>query len=313
MSELKYYNEILHKVRNVGESTIPTGRWFTYLVDYIKDKFPTGTTLNVDTINEHTSDAGVTIDGLLIKDGQTTHVVSGLLDGAPLPFGVVPYNYVVLFDDFLTGVDTGTHWTSLDDSGTGTNTYGNVRGGTLNVLTANADNDYHTMQSASACFNLVDAKELWFEARFRLAEASTNKSAWWFGLCDQVTTGGFQANTSGPLAEYDGVLVWKDEATMTIDVETSNATTQDTEAEIATFVTNTWTRVGFHVSGDATTAIVTAYYDVNDSGVMTAHPTTMNLTRSGLTTVNAIFGVKAGPGNDVETLQVDYIYVAQER
>lgn len=224
-----------------------------------------------------------------------------------------PSKSIILFDDFLTGVDTGTHWITLDDGGTGTNTYGDVIGGTLNVVTAGADNDYHAMQSTSECFNLVGQNQLWFEARFRLTEANTNESAWWFGLSDTDTTGGLQANDAGPLASYDGILVWKDESTMAIDVETSNAGTQDTETNIATFVSGTWTKVGFHVSAAATTAVVTAYYNVDGTDAMVAYTSTMNLTRSGLEPVHAVFGVKAGPSAGAETLEVDYIKVIQKR
>jgi hypothetical protein len=161
--------------------------------------------------------------------GMTSGPASGMWTGCPCPgLEPSPYRSIVLFDDFLTGVDAGTHWTSLDDGGTGTNTHGDQLGGSLNVVTAAADNDYHAMQSTAECFDLAGTKELWFEARFKLAEANTNESAWWFGLSNTDTTGGFQANAVGPLGSYDGVLVWKDEATMAIDAETSNASTQDT-------------------------------------------------------------------------------------
>jgi len=239
---------------------------------------------------------------------------SGLWAGCPSPIDPDPYKAIVLFDDFLTGVDTGTHWITLDDAGTGTNTYGDQLGGSLNVVTAGADNDYHAMQSTAECFDLASTKELWFEARFRLNEANTNESAWWFGLSNTDTTGGFQANTAGPLASYDGILVWKDEATMSIDVETSNAASQDTETNIATFVTNTWTRVGFHVSAAATTGVCTAYYDVAaGTGALTAHSATMNITRAGMEPMHVVFGVKAGPSNGAETLEVDYIKCVQMR
>jgi hypothetical protein len=159
----------------------------------------------------------------------------------------------------------------------------------------------------------VSTKELWFEARFRVVEAATNQATWWFGLCDTDTTGGMQTAGSGPLASYDGILVYKIEGAMAIDAETSNAAGQDIETGIATFVTNTWTRVGFHVSAAATTAVVTAYYDVSDTAIssMTAHGTTMNLTRSGLQQMHVLAGIKSG--GSVETLEIDYIKCVQMR
>jgi hypothetical protein len=256
------------------------------------------------------SDIKVAWDAAKLTSGPA----SGLWAGCPSPLDPDPYKPIVLFDDFLTGVDTGSHWITLDDAGTGTNTYGDQLGGSLNVVTAAVDNDYHAMQSTAECFDLAGTKELWFEARFRLVEANTNESAWWFGLSNTDTTGGFLTDAAGPLTSYDGILIWKDEATMAIDAETSNAGTQDTETNIATFVTNTWTRVGFHVSAAATTGVVTAYYDVAaGSGALTAHGTTMNITRAGMEPMHVVFGVKAGPSGGAETLEVDYVKCVQMR
>lgn len=254
------------------------------------------------------SDIRTQFNGTVMTSGPA----SGLWTGCPSLLDPDPYKFFVVFDDFCTGVATGTNWISVDDGGTGTNAHVDVRGGALAVVTAAADNDYHAMSSTSECFNLVATKELWFEARFRLTEANTNESAWWFGLTDTLTTGGFQADTGGPLASYDGVLIWKDEATMAVDFETSNAGTQATGTNLGTFVSATWTRVGFHCSAAATTAVVTPYLDLSDSGTMTAG-TPQNLTRSGLEEMHVVFGVKAGPTAGAETLQVDYIKVVQIR
>lgn len=258
------------------------------------------------------SDIRVLWDGNKLISAPPT----GLWAGAPSPLDPDPYKAITLFDDFLTGVDTGTRWITADDSATGTNTYSDILGGSISILTAAANDDYHAMHSTSQCFNLLGANELWFEARFRVAEAATSQSTWWFGLTDMAThgatTGGMQAVAAGPLTNYDGVLIYKIEGAMAIDVETSNDSSQDVETGLATFVTNTWTRVGFHVSAAATTAVCTAYFDVAaGSGALTAHSTTMNLTRAGLQEMYCVFGIKSG--GSVETLEVDYIKCVQLR
>ena len=237
---------------------------------------------------------------------------SGLWAGAPSPDDPDPFKAITIFDDFISGVDTGTQWITLDDAGTGTNTYGDQIGGSLNILTAGANDDYHAMRSTAQAFDFVGRNELWFEARFKITEAATNQSCWWFGLTTSDTTGGFQAAGAGPLATYDGALIYKIEGAMAIDAETSNAGSQDVETGLATFVTNTWTRVGFHVSSAATTAICTAYFDVaGGTGALTAHGTTMNITRSGMVPMNIVFGVKSG--GSVETMLVDYVKCVQLR
>lgn len=230
---------------------------------------------------------------------------------APSPADIDPSNAFVFFDDFFSA-DYHTY-TSNDDTATGTNAFQDAAGGIYNVVTAAADNDYHAMSSAAENWLFASGKELWFEARFKLAEANTNESAWWFGLTDTLTTGGLQANAAGPLASYDGALIWKDEATMSIDFETSNAGTQNTTSAMATFVTDTWTRVGFYFDGDPTgsgTGIIYPYVDVG-SGFVAG--TEQNITLSGLAEMHGVFGVKAGPSGGAETLQVDYLKIVQVR
>ena len=215
-----------------------------------------------------------------------------------------------IFDDFMdpasaTASDVQA-FTETDDGGTGTNAFQDAASGIYNVVTAAADNDHHAMSSVSEVFLFASGKKLWFEARFKLSEANTNESAWWFGLTDTLTTGGLQADAAGPLASYDGALIWKDEATMEIDFETSNAASQATGSNIATFVTNTWTTVGFYFDGTATTSTITPYVD--GTGY-----TAQNITLAGLQEMHLVFGVKAGPSNGAETLQVDYVRCVQLR
>lgn len=221
------------------------------------------------------------------------------------------------WEDFLhpatSAVSDVLAWTKASDGGTGTPVFQDTAAGVFNVVTAAADNDYHAYHHPYEMFNLgLAGKKLWFEARFKLAEATTNESAWWFGLTDTLTTGGFQADAAGPLADYDGALIWKDEGTMDIDFETSNATVQNTTTAMATFVSDTWTRVGFYCDGTATTAVITPYYSVDGSAALTAG-TAQNLTLASMTASELVFGVKAGPTAAAETLQVDYIRVFQLR
>lgn len=258
---------------------------------------------------------GTDLDLLLSHNGSimTSGPASGLWAGCPSPFDPDPSKATFLFEDFQGGPAATTmfRFTAVNDGGTGTNAYADAANGVFNLVTAAADNDYHAMASNAENWLFAAGKKLWFEARFKLAEATTNDSAWWFGLTDTLTTGGFQADAAGPLASYDGALIWKDEDTMTIDFETSNAGTQATTTAMATFVTDTWTRVGFYFDGAATTSVITPYYDVDGTGLVAG--TAQNITLSGLEEMHAVFGVKAGPGGAAETLQVDYFKLVQLR
>jgi hypothetical protein len=217
------------------------------------------------------------------------------------------------FDDFnyLDPIDANLVWHEEDDAGTGTNALTDAANGVASIITAANDNDYHAISSLNELFLFASGKKLWLEARFKLAEQNTNESAWWFGLTDTLTTGGLQTDASGPLTGYDGALIWKDEGTMTIDFETSNNTTQLTaSASLGTFVTNTWTRVGFYFDGTATTSIITPYADIGAGWVLGEAE---NITLSGLQEMHLVAGVKTGPSGAAETLSIDYIKVVQLR
>ncbi len=268
----------------------------------------------------HGKRLGLNAKGQLILDGnQLTAPTDPLWEGAP--GGGSPYLYYEFFDDFMypasaTASDV-TALVSTDDSGTGTNAFQDAVGGIYNIVTAASDNDHHAMSLQHEVFKFAAGKRLWAEARVKLSEATTNESTWWFGLTDTLTTGGMQANAAGPLASYDGALIYKTpETSMTLNFETSNAGTQVTTADIATSVTDTWTRVGFFFDGgnssSATTATVTPFWAVNGSNTLvrgTAH----SITLSGLEEMHLVIGVKAGPTAGAETLQVDYIKVVAER
>lgn len=225
-----------------------------------------------------------------------------------------PSLYFEIFDDFLCPVTSAISdtmaWTVLSDGGTGTPVFQDAAGGIFNVVTAAAQDDYSAYSSVTEAFKFAAGKALWFEARFKLAEATTNDAAWWFGLMDTLTTGGLQTGASGPLASYDGALIWKDEDTLTVDFETSNAGTQATLSAFATCISDTWHRAGFYFDGTATTSTITPYFHNGTSWTVGA---AQNITLSGLEEMHIVFGVKAGPGGAAETLQVDYIKCRQLR
>jgi hypothetical protein len=197
------------------------------------------------------------------------------------------------FDDFLLPASATMSdvmaWTVGTDGSSGTDAFQDAAGGVVNLVTAAADNDYKTWSSVAENWLFASGKKLWFEARFKLSEANTNESTWWFGFTDTLTTGGMQANASGPLASYDGALIWKTpETALTVNFETSNAGTQNTLSEFATSASNTWQRAGFYFDGTATTSTITPYF--HDGTSWTAG-TAQNITLSGLEEMHLVMGV----------------------
>lgn len=231
---------------------------------------------------------------------------------APAGGEMDPARYYVFFDDFLnpaSATASAYHtYTSAGDGGTGTNAFQDAAGGVFNLVTAAADNDYHELTSVAENWLFASGKKLWFEARFRLSEATTNESTWWFGFSDTLTTGAFQANAAGPLASYDGALIYKTpETALTVNFEVSNAGTQSTLSEFATSISNTWHRAGFYHDG---TGFLTPYFY---NGTSWTTGTTQSLSLSGLEEMHLVAGVKAGPTAAAETLQIDYWKVVAER
>lgn len=266
----------------------------------------------------HGRRVGLGPNGELIVNGSRVSgaTQNALWRGAP-SLNDDPARFHHVFDDFLNPASATASdvmaWTALNDGTTGTPAFQDAAGGVFNVVTSAADNDYAAYSSVAENWLFAAGKELWFEARFRLSEANTNESTWWFGLSDTLTTGGMQANTGGPLASYDGALIWKTpETAMTVNFETSNAATQNTLSAAWTAVTNTWTKVGFYFDGTATTSTITPYVDIgNGSGYVAG--TAQNITLAGLEEMHVCFGCKAGPSGGAETLQIDYVRVLQLR
>lgn len=258
---------------------------------------------------------GTKLSGPTRYRGNSRTVSPVWLNGAPGDALADPGYAFTLFDDFMhpvsTTVSDTTAWTVNSDGATGTPVFQDAAGGIFNIVTAAADNDYVGRSSVTQPFKFAAGKKLWFECEFKVAEATTSESSWAVGLSDTLTTGGIQANTGGPLASYDGAVMWKTpETAMTVNFETSNAGTQNTLSAFATSVTDVWQRAGFYFDGAATTSKVTPYFW---NGTTWARGTAQDITLSGLEEMNVFWVIKAGPTAAAETFQMDWIKVTQVR
>jgi len=220
-------------------------------------------------------------------------------------------SYVILFDDFINPASATASdyhaYTSTNDGGTGTNAFQDVTGGVFNIVTAAADNDYQALSSIAENFKFESGKRLWADFKFKCSEATTSESTWWMGFTDTLTTGGMQANAAGPLASYDGALIYKTpETSMTVNFEVSNAGTQSTASDIATAVTATWNRAQIYHDGAGN--VTGHFYDGE-----TWYSATLPLALTGLEEMHLVFGIKAGPTAAAETLQMDWVRVVCER
>lgn len=219
-----------------------------------------------------------------------------------------PATAFTFFDDFFAYDDTATvgNYAVVTDVG-GSETISDAAGGVLAILTDGDDEDETYVSSISEMAIFVADKPIWFQARVKLAEASTDASNIIVGLSDTVGADTLLDAAGGPAASYDGAVWFKVDGGTVWQFESSNAGTQVTTASAGAFVTDTWYEVGFiyDPSTAGTTGIITPYLD----GVA---GTAQNITNAGLQEMHIVLGAKAGSAN-AETLQVDYVKCVQIR
>lgn len=215
-----------------------------------------------------------------------------------------PTRHFVFFEDF-NKMDT-VLFTSTDDSGTGTNLLNDQRGGWMSVVTAGADNDYHLMSTTKKLFEILAGKPLRFEARISLTEAATNAANVILGLTDTLTSGNLQDNGAGPASSHKGFVFYKKDGELLWKFETSNGTAKTTQT-LGSVVSGNTVTLGFQVEIAPTNTQVKVVPFI-DGVAKDPHFVTL----SGLSTMYAVFGVKAGSAS-AETLKIDYLGVHQPR
>lgn len=213
-------------------------------------------------------------------------------------------------DDFFL-LDT-TKWSSVDDGGTGTNTANAAVGGTVSIVTAGADNDYHFMkESAAGHFKIATGHPLYTKARFWLTEANTSAANFVIGLSSVVDSTLLGDDGAGPPASYSGALIYKVDGTMSLVFETSNAGVQTTST-LGTFTSGHVYRASIVIGpNDGTTALAVAEVYDETAGVKYTSPT-HKIAIASIAAMSAVYGVKAG-STSAETLTLDYIGVCQKR
>jgi len=219
------------------------------------------------------------------------------------------YNPVEMFevgDDFANPIAL-TPWTSLDDAGTGTNTINAAPGGTIDIVTAAAANDYHLL-FGSKLFLPASHKPIWFVIRYK---AGTSAGMQYFGLSSNVTATLITDSTGVVVNTGSMALFYCLPASLALGFMTSNSTAQTKTATVITQVAAQWYQAGFHIdSGDGTTAQVTAWVVDETAGTRTVNPP-QSLALASLAQMGVIFGCKSAGA--AETLTVDYVRCCQKR
>lgn len=189
--------------------------------------------------------------------------------------------------DYYTAAD----WTVTETQAGATQALTNGDGGLLLLTNSAADDDLNALQKVGASFAFAAGKKLWFEARFKVSDATQS---------DFVM--GLQGTDTTPLDTTDGVFFLKADGSTSVSLLVEASSTATTTSSVATVANDTFVRLGFWYDGDAA-----VYYFVN--GALGGKSVTTNLPTADL---RVSFGIQNGEAV-AKTMTIDYVFVAKER
>jgi hypothetical protein len=196
------------------------------------------------------------------------------------------HSYMEDFDYYTAG-----NWTVTETQAGATQALTDGDGGLLLLTNTAADNDLVSLQKVGESFRFASGKELFFEARFKVSDATQS---------DLVV--GLQITDTSPLDVSDGVFFIKADASTTVSLVVEKNNTATTTS-VGTMADDTFISLGFYYDGASA-----IQYSVNGSVLGTS--VTTNLPDDEDLTVT--FAIQNGEAV-AKTMTVDYIFVAKER
>jgi hypothetical protein len=203
------------------------------------------------------------------------------------PAATIFHTYFEDFDYYTAG-----DWTVTETDAGATQALTDGDGGLLLITNTAADNDLVSLQKKGESFRFESGKALFFEARFKVSDATQS---------DVVI--GLQITDTTPLDVTDGVFFIKADGAATVDFRVEKNNTATTASAMATMANDTYIRLGFYYDGSSA-----VQYFVN--GTYTGSSVTTNLPDDEDMTVT--IAIQNGEAV-AKTMTVDYVYVAKER
>jgi hypothetical protein len=203
------------------------------------------------------------------------------------PAATIFHTYFEDFDYYTAG-----DWTVTETDSGATQALTDGDGGLLLITNTAADNDLVSLQKKGESFRFESGKALFFEARFKVSDATQS---------DVVI--GLQITDTTPLDVSDGVFFIKADGAATVNFLVEKNNTATTASSIATMANDTYIRLGFYYDGSSA-----VQYFVN--GTYTGSSVTTNLPDDEDMTVT--IAIQNGEAV-AKTMTVDYVYVAKER
>jgi len=198
--------------------------------------------------------------------------------------------YHTYFEDF--DYYAAADWTVTETDAGATQALTDGDGGLLLITNTAADNDLVSLQKKGESFRFEAGKALFFEARFKVSDATQS---------DVVI--GLQITDTTPLDVSDGVFFIKADGAATVNFLVEKNNTATTASAVATMADDTYIRLGFYYDG-----VSAVQYFVN--GSIAGSSVTTNLPDDEDMTIT--IAIQNGEAV-AKTMTVDYVYVAKER
>ena len=197
------------------------------------------------------------------------------------------HTYFEDFDYYVAG-----NWTVTETQAGATQALTDGDGGLLLITNTAADDDLVALQKVGESYRFASGKELFFEARFKVSDATQS---------DVVI--GLQITDATPLDVSDGVFFIKADGSTSVSLLVEKNNTATTTSSVATMANDTFISLGFYYDGASS-----IQYSVN--GVVKGTSVTTNLVDDEDLTVS----IALQNGEAVaKTMTVDYVFVAKER
>jgi len=218
--------------------------------------------------------------------------ITNVAENAPfadlnMPAPTLYHTYFEDFDYYVAG-----DWTVTETDSGATQALADGDGGLLLITNTAADNDLVSLQKKGESFLFASGKPLFFEARFKVSDATQS---------DVVI--GLQITDTTPLDVTDGVFFIKADGSTSVSLLVEKNNTATTTSSVATLADDTFITLGFYYDGASS-----IQYSVN--GTVTGTSAVTNLPDDEALTVT--MAIQNGEAV-AKTMTVDYVFVAKQR
>lgn len=210
------------------------------------------------------------------------------------PFADMGQSAQVNFHTYWEDFDhfRGAEWVVTETQAGATQAVTDGDGGWLLLTNTAADDDLVALQKIGESFRFQAGKQLWFESRFKVSDATQS---------DVLM--GLQITDASPFDVSDGVFFVKADGAATVNFLVEKNNTATTASAVATMANDTFIRLGFWYDG-----VSKMVYFVN--GVILGALAVTNLPDDEDLTIS--FAVQNGEAA-AKTMTIDYIFCAKER